>query len=194
MKRLYGMAALFAAASAFGSPLITGGSMDLGDPGKPVPGWDMEIAKINYKDAVSNPEVLYCTETVPGKTGYALRTPAGNGIISFALRCGRFRIDRDAEVEVSFDCKFSPEEIGKISSHVDLRTLGDRGAKPMPDWDHPRYPVLPLYTGGRENCIAFLRQAAQAGYACSIEEAVSIGPTIGSHVGPGAFGVAYISA
>lgn len=142
MKRLYGMAALFAAASAFGSPLITGGSMDLGDPGKPVPGWDMEIAKINYKDAVSNPEVLYCTETVPGKTGYALRTPAGNGIISFALRCGRFRIDRDAEVEVSFDCKFSPEEIGKISSHVDLRTLGDRGAKPMPDWDHPRYPVL----------------------------------------------------
>ena len=58
----------------------------------------------------------------------------------------------------------------------------------------PRYPILPLYTAGRENCIAFLRQAAQAGYACSIEEAVSIGPTIGSHVGPGAFGVAYISA
>ena len=58
----------------------------------------------------------------------------------------------------------------------------------------PRYPLIPLYTGGRENCIAFLRQTAQAGYACSIEEAVSIGPTIGSHVGPGAFGVAYISA
>ena len=57
----------------------------------------------------------------------------------------------------------------------------------------PRYPLLPLYTGGRENCIAFLRQTAQAGYACSIEDAVSIGPTIGTHVGPGAFGVAYIS-
>lgn len=41
----------------------------------------------------------------------------------------------------------------------------------------PRYPLIPLYTGGRENCIAFLRQTAQAGYACSIEEAVSIGPT-----------------
>lgn len=38
----------------------------------------------------------------------------------------------------------------------------------------PRYPLIPLYTGGRENCIAFLRQTAQAGYACSIEEAVSI--------------------
>ena len=57
----------------------------------------------------------------------------------------------------------------------------------------PRYPVLPLYTGGRENCIAFLRQTAQAGYACSIEDAVSIGPTIGTHVGPGAFGLAYIA-
>ena len=32
----------------------------------------------------------------------------------------------------------------------------------------PRYPVLPLYTAGRENCIAFLRQAAQAGYALSL--------------------------
>lgn len=63
--------------------------------------------------------------------------------------------------------------------------------------DHPidpRYPVLPLYTGGRENCIAFLRQTAQAGYACTIDDAVSIGPTIGAHVGPGAFGLAYISA
>ena len=57
----------------------------------------------------------------------------------------------------------------------------------------PRYPVLPLYTGGRENCIAFLRQAAQAGYACTIDDAISVGPTIGAHVGPGVFGLAYVS-
>ena len=58
----------------------------------------------------------------------------------------------------------------------------------------PRYPVLPLYTGGRENCIAFLRQAAQAGYACTIDDAISVGPTIGAHVGPGVFGLAYVAA
>ncbi|MFR5786021.1 MAG: DegV family protein [Christensenellales bacterium] len=58
----------------------------------------------------------------------------------------------------------------------------------------PRYPILPLYTGGRENCIAFLRQAAQAGYACTIDDAISVGPTIGAHVGPGVFGLAYVSA
>ena len=58
----------------------------------------------------------------------------------------------------------------------------------------PRYPVLPLYTAGRENCIAFLRQAAQAGYACTIDDAISVGPTIGAHVGPGVFGLAYVSA
>ena len=37
-----------------------------------------------------------------------------------------------------------------------------------------------------------MRQAAQAGYACSIEEAVSIGPTIGSHVGPGALALFFL--
>ena len=58
----------------------------------------------------------------------------------------------------------------------------------------PRYPVLPLYTAGRENCIAFLRQAAQEGYACTIDDAISVGPTIGAHVGPGVFGLAYVSA
>ena len=58
----------------------------------------------------------------------------------------------------------------------------------------PRYPILPLYTAGRENCIAFLRQAAQAGYACTIDDAISVGPTIGAHVGPGVFGLAYVSA
>ena len=57
----------------------------------------------------------------------------------------------------------------------------------------PRYPILPLYTAGRENCIAFLRQAAQAGYACTIDDAISVGPTIGAHVGPGVFGLAYVS-
>ena len=57
-----------------------------------------------------------------------------------------------------------------------------------------RYPILPLYTAGRENCIAFLRQAAQAGYACTIDDAISVGPTIGAHVGPGVFGLAYVSA
>ena len=39
-----------------------------------------------------------------------------------------------------------------------------------------------------------LRQAAQAGYACTIDDAISVGPTIGAHVGPGVFGLAYVSA
>lgn len=53
------------------------------------------------------------------------------------------------------------------------------------------YPVLPLYTCITENCLAFLRQASQAGISCDAEKAVAIGSTIGTHVGPGAFGLAY---
>lgn len=55
------------------------------------------------------------------------------------------------------------------------------------------YPVLPLYTCITENCLAFLRQASQAGISCDAEQAVAIGSTIGTHVGPGAFGLAFIA-
>ena len=55
------------------------------------------------------------------------------------------------------------------------------------------YPVLPLYTCITENCLAFLRQASQAGISCDAEKAVAIGSTIGTHVGPGAFGLAFIA-
>ena len=55
------------------------------------------------------------------------------------------------------------------------------------------YPVLPLYTCDRENCLTFLRQASQAGILCDADSAVAIGSTIGTHVGPGAFGLAFIA-
>ena len=55
------------------------------------------------------------------------------------------------------------------------------------------YPVLPLYTCDKENCLAFLRQAEQAGIVCDPDDAVAIGSTIGTHVGPGAFGLAFIA-
>ena len=55
------------------------------------------------------------------------------------------------------------------------------------------YPVLPLYTCIPENCLAFLRQASQAGIFCDAEQAIAIGSTIGTHIGPGAFGLAFIA-
>ena len=58
----------------------------------------------------------------------------------------------------------------------------------------PAYPALPLYTHTTENCAAFVRKLNQAGFACDMEDAMPVGPTIGTHLGPSAFGIAYVTA
>lgn len=133
---------LLSAFPALAAPMNIGGSMDLGDPGKPVPGWTVLINRIQADAVRENPAALIQTTTVPGKNGFAMQTPNAKGLLHLILRCNRFRIDRDTEVEVSFDFKCSPEEVGKLNVSLDFRTLGDRGMKALPSWDHVRYPVL----------------------------------------------------
>ena len=142
MQKIFFLCPILSIFSVSAAPLNIGGSMDLGDPGKPVPGWLIHTDQINPAAAVKNPGMLIQTKTVPGKDGFALQTPAANGIMRFGLVCNRFSIDRDTEVEISFDYKCAREEAGKIRARLDFRTLGDRGLKPLPAWDHPRYPVL----------------------------------------------------
>ena len=57
-----------------------------------------------------------------------------------------------------------------------------------------RFPVLPLYTHTTDNCAALVRKLTQAGFPCRMEDAHSVGPTISTHIGPGAFGVVYAEA
>ena len=99
---------LLSAFPALAVPMNIGGSMDLGDPGKPVPGWTVLINRIQADAVRENPAALIQTTTVPGKNGFALQTPNAKGLLHLILRCNRFRVDRDTEVEVSFDFKCSP--------------------------------------------------------------------------------------
>ena len=58
----------------------------------------------------------------------------------------------------------------------------------------PTCPVLPLYTHTPDNCAAFIRKLNQAGFSCDMALAMPVGPTIGTHLGPSAFGIAYVTA
>lgn len=55
------------------------------------------------------------------------------------------------------------------------------------------FPVLPIYSCDPENCLAFLRKLNDAGIACSQADLLPIGATISTHVGPGAFGLVFVS-
>lgn len=53
-----------------------------------------------------------------------------------------------------------------------------------------RFPIYSVSTLGTENCEIFEKRFTDAGY--SFKERVQIGATIGTHVGPGAFGVIFV--
>ena len=139
MQKIFFLCPILSIFSVSAAPLNIGGSMDLGDPGKPVPGWLIHTDQINPAAAVKNPGMLIQTKTVPGKDGFALQTPAANGIMRFGLVCNRFSIDRDTEVEISFDYKCAREEAGKIrappgfpySWRSRAQTFTDLGSSPL---------------------------------------------------------------
>ena len=56
------------------------------------------------------------------------------------------------------------------------------------------HPVLPLYTHTPENCMAFIKKLNAAGVPCSEEDLCTVGATIGTHAGPGAFGLVFVEA
>ncbi|MBQ9993139.1 MAG: DegV family protein, partial [Clostridia bacterium] len=53
------------------------------------------------------------------------------------------------------------------------------------------FPVCSLYTYGEDNCAKLETKLIDAGY--SISERLQIGSTIGTHVGPGVYGVVFVT-
>ena len=54
------------------------------------------------------------------------------------------------------------------------------------------FPVIPIYSHTPENCHAFVRKLNAAGIACGEDDAMPIGATISTHIGPGAFGLVFV--
>ena len=55
----------------------------------------------------------------------------------------------------------------------------------------PDYPIFSLYTYGKENCEALEVQMKEAGF--DIADRRQMGPSMGAHVGPGAYGIVYVT-
>lgn len=53
------------------------------------------------------------------------------------------------------------------------------------------FPVYSIYSYGTDNCAKFEEKLEQEG--CRISKRLQIGPTIGSHIGPEAFGIIFVT-
>lgn len=56
----------------------------------------------------------------------------------------------------------------------------------------PNYPVYFIYAYDKKNCITFIQSLQKKGMEFGEVKTRGIGPTIGAHIGPGAFGIVYI--
>lgn len=54
-----------------------------------------------------------------------------------------------------------------------------------------RFPIYSVYTVGTENCEAFEKRLNAAGY--EFKDRLQVGATIGTHVGPGVFGMIFVT-
>lgn len=61
--------------------------------------------------------------------------------------------------------------------------------KNPPDW---AYPVLGVYSGNQDNLTELREKAQKLGLNVPEEQCFGLGPVIGAHVGPGAYGFIYI--
>ena len=55
----------------------------------------------------------------------------------------------------------------------------------------PAYPVYTIYSYGTENCAVFEEKLHREGYRT--DGRLQIGSTIGTHIGPGAFGIIFVA-
>jgi len=56
----------------------------------------------------------------------------------------------------------------------------------------PRYPVYPLYSWSMDNCRKLCEEFRELYPEVTLAQSVGMGPTIGTHVGPGLLGLVYL--
>ena len=87
-------------------------------------------------------------------------------------------VNEEGEVSVWGKALGKNKAIGSIMKLLESKEL------------NPEFPLYSLYTYGTENCEAFEQRLEKDGYHPQMR--LQVGATIGTHVGPGVFGVVYV--
>lgn len=130
------------------------------------------------------------------KLSARLRVVAGVDTLEYLRRGGRLSNVSAAVGEVvklkpvvSVNGEGKVESIGKCLGRAKaIKFVSDWTAKNQPD---ESFPIWSLYTYGEENCVAL--EASLKAQGITVNERKQIGPTIGTHCGPGVYGVVFVA-
>ena len=123
--------------------LIFNGSMKLGEPGKPVPGF-CALGYFNKDEGYKKPERIYAPVIRREESGNQyLEMPGYHGLPEYNLYPSGFYLPKDGEVEVSFMAKSIPDENGKLHDQPGI-IMDFRCSDPGRQYGSvkERYPVL----------------------------------------------------
>lgn len=90
-------------------------------------------------------------------------------------------ISPEGAVQVAGKC------MGKARAMKEILGLTE---KVQPD---PNYPIYGVYSGSQEAALELAAKLAEQGIELPPEQIFGLGPVIGAHIGPGAYGVVYIA-
>ena len=57
-----------------------------------------------------------------------------------------------------------------------------------------RFPIIPIYTYTQDNCAALVKKLKAGGISVSDDVYSALGPTLSTHIGAGAYGLAFVEA
>lgn len=90
-------------------------------------------------------------------------------------------ISPEGAVQVAGKC------MGKARAMKEILGLTE---KVQPD---PNYPIYGVYSGSQEAALELAAKLAEQGIELPPEQIFGLGPVIGAHIGPGAYGIVYIA-
>lgn len=133
---------MFSAALCAGELLNVNSSMELGIPGRGVPGFSYYIHMLDKHEAGKNQEKIYSVQTVGnGNPGKCMKIPGYRGVSRYRIELADFYLKRAGEIVISFDVKMGPGEDGRLHPENNY-TIGLRC-----NADADRDSYYPLLTG-----------------------------------------------
>lgn len=140
------------------------------------------------------PEIAEALERIRGR----IRVYAGLDTLEYLRKGGRLgraaaglgtlarikpvvTISPEGTVQVAGKC------MGKARAMKEILGLAE---KSEPD---PGYPIYGVYSGSQEAVLELAAKLAEQGVELPTAQMFSLGPVIGAHIGPGAYGIVYIA-
>ena len=116
------------------------------------------------------------------RSGRISKAAASIGTLAQLKPLVKITPDTDGHVEVCGKAIGRHRAIEAIAKLIDKHIIDER------------FPVMPIYTYSSDNCAALVKKLKANGIAVSDELLSALGPTLATHIGPNAYGIAFVAA